>query len=84
MNDQKPNTGVTGAIQTIDQGDSIKEIREALARARKHLKSMPDGSDPVECARIAGCSRAPDRPGAGGLAGGHLPGESAEYGYIVE
>ncbi len=62
MNDQKPNTGVTGAIQTIDQGDSIKEIREALARARKHLKSMPDDSDPVECARIAGCSRALDRP----------------------
>jgi hypothetical protein len=52
MNEQKQNTGVTDAIQTIDQSDSAKEIREALARARKHLKSMPDDSDPVERARV--------------------------------
>jgi len=51
MNDQKPDTGVTDAIQAIDQSQSIEEIRAALARARKHLKSMPDDSEPVERAR---------------------------------
>jgi hypothetical protein len=51
MNDQKPNTGVTDAIQAINQSESIGEIREALARARKHLKSMPEDSDPVARAR---------------------------------
>ncbi len=51
MNDQRPNTSATDAIQAINQNESVEEIRKALARARKHLKSMPDDSDPVERAR---------------------------------
>jgi len=51
MSNQPTDTGIQDAIQTIDQSESIKEIREALAKARKHLKSMPDDSDPVERAR---------------------------------
>jgi len=51
MSDQQSSDGVTDAIQAINQSDSIEEIRAALAKARKHLKSMPDDSDPVERAR---------------------------------
>ncbi len=51
MSNQPTDTGIQDAIQTIDQGESIKAIREALAKARKQLKSMPDDSDPVERAR---------------------------------
>ncbi len=38
-------------IQAIDQQESAKEIQEALSLARKHLKSMPDDSNPVDRAR---------------------------------
>jgi len=51
MSDQQSSAGVTDAIQAINQSDSIEEIRAALAKARKHLRSMPDDSDPVERAR---------------------------------
>jgi len=51
MSNQPTDTGIQDAIQSIDQSDSIKEIRDALAKARTHLKSMPDDSDPVERAR---------------------------------
>jgi len=51
MSNQPTDTGIQDAIQSIDQSDSIKEIRGALAKARTHLKSMPDDSDPVERAR---------------------------------
>jgi len=51
MSNQPTDTGIQDAIQSIGQSDSIKEIRDALAKARTHLKSMPDDSDPVERAR---------------------------------
>jgi len=51
MSNQPTDTGIQSAIQTIDQGESIKEIRETLAKARKHLKSMPEDSKPVDRAR---------------------------------
>jgi len=51
MSNQPTDTGIQNAIQTIDQGESIKEIRETLAKARKHLKSMPEDSKPVDRAR---------------------------------
>ena len=51
MSNQPTDTGIQDAIQTIDQGESIKEIRETLAKARKHLKSMPEDSKPVDRAR---------------------------------
>ena len=43
--------GVTDAIETIDQNSSIVEMQQMLAKARKHLKSMPDDSNPVDRAR---------------------------------
>ena len=51
MSNQPTDSGIQDAIQTIDQGESIKEIRETLAKARKHLKSMPEDSKPVDRAR---------------------------------
>ena len=51
MSNQPTDTGIQDAIQTIDQDESNKEIRETLAKARKHLKAMPDDSNPVERAR---------------------------------
>ena len=39
------------AIKAIDQEDSVRELREVLARARKHLKSIPQDVEPVACAR---------------------------------
>jgi len=42
---------VDSAIKAIDQTDSVKEIQQALARARKHLKSVPEDADPVDAAR---------------------------------
>ena len=51
MNDEHSNTSTQGAIQAIDQTESIQEIRETLAKARKHLKSIPDDGSPVGRAR---------------------------------
>ncbi len=51
MSKQKSESGIADAIQSIDQSESVREIREALAKARKHLKAMPDDSEPVERAR---------------------------------
>ena len=39
------------AIRAIDPSVSISEIREALVKARKELKALPEGSDPVTRAR---------------------------------
>jgi len=35
-------------IRAIDQNESIKEIQQLLAKARQHLKGMPDDSPPVD------------------------------------
>lgn len=50
MTDVQTQT-IDSAIKAIDQTDSVKEIQQALARARKHLKSLPEDVDPVETAR---------------------------------
>jgi hypothetical protein len=52
MSKQQPDTGIREAIRSIDQSESIQEIREALADARRRLKSMPDDGSPVDRARI--------------------------------
>ncbi len=41
---------VVSPIKAIDQEESIRELREVLAKARKRLKTMPEDADPVECA----------------------------------
>lgn len=46
-----PTQTIDSAIKAIDQTDSVKEIQQALASARKHLKSLPDDADPVKTAR---------------------------------
>ena len=51
MSDSNSMKGDNTAVQAIDQGESVKEIQQALAAARKHLKSMPDDSNPVDRAR---------------------------------
>jgi len=51
MSEQQSDLDVKAAITSIDQGESIKEIQDALARARKHLKSIPDDGNPVDRAR---------------------------------
>jgi len=51
MSEQQSNLDANEAIKSIDQGESVKEIQEALARARKHLKSIPDDGSPVDRAR---------------------------------
>jgi len=51
MNDQQSKTSAEGLIQAIDQTESLQEIRAALAKARKHLKSIPDDGNPVDRAR---------------------------------
>ena len=40
-NDQQSNTSSKAPVQAIDQIESIQEIRAALVKARKHLKSIP-------------------------------------------
>lgn len=50
MSEQSSN-GVSEAIKAIDQRESIDELQQVLAKARKHLKSVPDDSHPVERAR---------------------------------
>ncbi len=52
MSDSSSMKGDNTAVQAIDQGESVKEIQQALAAARKHLKSMPDDSNPVDRARV--------------------------------
>lgn len=52
MSNQPTDEGVQDAIQTIDPGESVAAIREALGKARKRLKSMPEDSAPVERARV--------------------------------
>jgi hypothetical protein len=49
--DNHNTEGVTGAIKAIDQQSSIVEMQQMLAKTRKHLKSMPDDSNPVDRAR---------------------------------
>jgi len=51
MNDEQSGTSSEATIQTIGQTESIQEIRAALAKARKHLKSIPDDGNPVDRAR---------------------------------
>jgi hypothetical protein len=51
MSDRQNLTDASEAIKAIDQRESIGDIREALARARKALARMPDDSDPVARAR---------------------------------
>ncbi len=51
MSDSSSMKGDNTAVQAIDQGESVKEIQQVLAAARKHLKSMPDDSNPVDRAR---------------------------------
>jgi len=40
-NDQQSNTSSKAPVQAIDQIESIQEIRAALVKARKYLKSIP-------------------------------------------
>ena len=51
MNDQQSKSSDEGPIQAIDQADALREISAALAKARKHLKSIPDDGKPVDRAR---------------------------------
>ena len=51
MSEQSSDQGVQDAIQTIDHKESVGEIQQALAKARKHLKSIPDDGQPVDRAR---------------------------------
>ena len=51
MNEQQSKTNAEGQIQAIDQTESLEEIRAALVKARKQLKSIPDDGDPVARAR---------------------------------
>ena len=51
MNDEQSNTSTGGPIEAIDQTESLKEIRTALVKARKHLKSIPDDGHPIDRAR---------------------------------
>ena len=51
MNDEQSNTSSEATIQAIGQTESLQEIRAALAKARKHLKSIPDDGNPVDRAR---------------------------------
>jgi len=44
-------TGENTSVQAIDQSESVKEIQQVLAKARKHLKTMPETSTPVDRAR---------------------------------
>lgn len=41
----------SSTIQTIDHNESVKEIQQVLSKARKHLKFMPEDSNPVDRAR---------------------------------
>lgn len=51
MSDKADQKQVNDAIKAVDQQESVGEIQKILATARKHLKTMPDDSDPVERAR---------------------------------
>ncbi len=51
MGESDSMIGDNAAVQAIKQSDSVKEIQQALAAARKHLKSMPEDSIPVDRAR---------------------------------
>lgn len=48
MSDQRINPEAHEAIKAIDQTESMSEIREALAKARKALVSMPEDGKPVD------------------------------------
>jgi hypothetical protein len=45
---EQSNKEISEAIRAIDQRDSIAEMQQLLSNARKHLKSVPDDSHPVE------------------------------------
>lgn len=51
MSDQQTDTDTSTLIKAIDQNESLGEIRQALAAARKRLKSIPDDGNPVDRAR---------------------------------
>jgi hypothetical protein len=51
MGDGDPVTGDNPAIQAIAGSESVKDIQQALGKAKKHLKGMPDDSNPVDRAR---------------------------------
>ena len=51
MNDRGSENDNGADIHAIDQSESLQEIRQALAAARKRLKAMPEDSDPVDRAR---------------------------------
>jgi hypothetical protein len=51
MGDGDPVTGDNPAIQAIAGSESVKDIQQALGKAKKHLKAMPDDSNPVDRAR---------------------------------
>ena len=51
MSDSESTKGGPADIQAIDQSESVKDIQQALAKARKHLKSMPEDGNPVDRAR---------------------------------
>ena len=46
MNDSDGMKADNTAIQAIDQSESVKEIQQALAEARKRLKAMPTTVNP--------------------------------------
>ena len=47
---EQPSSG-NGPIKAIEQSESVKEIQQALIKARKHLKSIPDDGNPIDRAR---------------------------------
>ena len=51
MSDSDSTTGETTAVQAIDQGESVREIKQVLAEARKRLQTMRDDGSPVDRAR---------------------------------
>jgi hypothetical protein len=51
MSEHQSKSTTDTPIHAIDQSESLQEIRQALAAARKRLKAMPEDSDPVDRAR---------------------------------
>ena len=51
MSDQRPDNPTNDAIRSIDPSESLREIQQALAQARKRLHAIPDDGKPVDRAR---------------------------------
>lgn len=51
MSDHPSDSRVSDAIHAIDHGESVREIQQALAQARKRLHAIPDDGKPVDRAR---------------------------------